>query len=238
MRGVFTRARCFPCLDARAAFVPCTCSQTSSDEHVHGPRSMGNIFGGSPLTLFCGPYPAFYPSDARNYQYKRHLMVAVDGSKESEHAVEWTIGHLCRSGDLLHIVHVETAGDMDPRLNTYGSFARTHPPSVPGARNDIGLAVPFPANVGGDDGGDDAAWAPKPMLEFRVSPRSNRAQTDLIAPPKKRSHSQSDFPRVPGCGGPLADGRSRSAGAVLVQRREAHGGDARRSLRPTQGDAR
>ena len=39
-------------------------------------------------------------------------MVAVDGSKESEHAVEWTIGHLCRSGDLLHIVHVETAGDM------------------------------------------------------------------------------------------------------------------------------
>ena len=140
----------------------------------------------TPHTLFCGPYPAFYPPDARNYQYKRHLMVAVDGSKESEHAVEWTIGHLCRSGDLLHIVHVETAGDMDPRLNTYGSFARTHSPSVPGARNDIGLAVPFPANVGGDDGGDDAAWAPKPMLEFRVSPRSNRAQTDLFAPPKKK----------------------------------------------------
>ena len=137
---------------------------------------MGNIFGGSPLTLFCGPYPAFYPPDARNYQYKRHLMVAVDGSKESEHAVEWTIGHLCRSGDLLHIVHVETAGDMDPRLNTYGSFARTHPPSIPGARNDIGLAVPFPAYVSNDDDGDDdASWAPKPMLEFRVSPRSNRA---------------------------------------------------------------
>ena len=58
------------------------------------------------------PFPPFYPPDARNYQYKRHLMVAVDGSKESEHAVEWTIGHLCRSGDLLHIVHVETAGDM------------------------------------------------------------------------------------------------------------------------------
>lgn len=114
-------------------------------------------------------------------------MVAVDGSKESEHAVEWTIGHLCRSGDLLHIVHVETAGDMDPRLNTYGSFARTHPPSVPGARNDIGLAVPFPTNVGGDDIGDDASWAPKPMLEFRVSPRSNRAQTDLFAPKKKTS---------------------------------------------------
>ena len=104
-------------------------------------------------------------------------MVAVDGSKESEHAVEWTIGHLCRSGDLLHIVHVETAGDMDPRLNTYGSFARTHPPSIPGARNDIGLAVPFPAYVSDDDDDDDddASWAPKPMLEFRVSPRSNRA---------------------------------------------------------------
>lgn len=236
MFSLFLIARyCLPSVHVFALFYP------SSNKHVHGPRSMGNIFGGSPLTLFCGPYPAFYPPDARNYQYKRHLMVAVDGSKESEHAVEWTIGHLCRSGDLLHIVHVETAGDMDPRLNTYGSFARTHPPSVPGARNDIGLAVPFPANVGGDDGDDDAAWAPKPMLEFRVSPRSNRAQTDLFAPPKKTSpfsHSQSDFPRVPGCGGPLADGRSRSAGAVLVQRREAHGGDARRSVRPTQGDAR
>ena len=62
--------------------------------------------------LWVRPFPPFYPPDARNYQYKRHLMVAVDGSKESEHAVEWTIGHLCRSGDLLHIVHVETAGDM------------------------------------------------------------------------------------------------------------------------------
>ena len=45
-----------------------------------------------------------------------------------------------------------------------------------GARNDIGLAVPFPAYVSDDDDGDDdASWAPKPMLEFRVSPRSNRA---------------------------------------------------------------
>lgn len=133
------------------------------------------------------PYPAFYPPDARNYQYQRHLMVAVDGSKESEHAVGWTIGHLCRSGDLLHIVHVETAGDMDPRLNTYGSFARTHPPSIPGARNDVGLAVPFPTDFGDGDGGDDASWAPKPMLEFRVSPRSNRAQTDRLPLPRKKT---------------------------------------------------
>ncbi len=140
-----------------------------------------------PSHFFAGaPYPAFYPPDARNYQYKRHLMVAVDGSKESEHAVEWTIGHLCRSGDLLHIVHVETAGDMDPRLNTYGSFARTHPPSIPGARNDIGLAVPFPAYVSDDDDGDDdASWAPKPMLEFRVSPALEPRLKLTRLPPKK-----------------------------------------------------
>lgn len=31
-------------------------------------------------------------------QYARHLMVAVDGSKESERASEWAIKHLCRSG--------------------------------------------------------------------------------------------------------------------------------------------
>ena len=123
---VFPVSRTEPVLSVHV-FVQNHFSNPSPNKHVRGPRSKGNIFGGSPLTLFCGPYPAFYPPDARNYQYKRHLMVAVDGSKESEHAVEWTIGHLCRSGDLLHIVHVETAGDMDPRLNTYGSFARTHP---------------------------------------------------------------------------------------------------------------
>ena len=87
----------------------CTCP---SSGHVHGVRRNGNIFSSPLHFLWERPFPPFYPPDARNYQYKRHLMVAVDGSKESEHAVEWTIGHLCRSGDLLHIVHVETAGDM------------------------------------------------------------------------------------------------------------------------------
>ena len=37
--------------------------------------------------------------------YARHLMVAVDGTKESERAVEFTVEHLCRSGDLLHLMH-------------------------------------------------------------------------------------------------------------------------------------
>ena len=53
---------------------------------------------------------------------------------------------------------------QDPRLATYGGFSRTHPPSVPGALDDIGTAVPFPTN----DAGADVSWAPKPMLEFRV----------------------------------------------------------------------
>ena len=61
VRGLFTRARCFPCLDARAAFLPCTCSQTSSNKHVHGPRSKGNIFGGSPLTFFLRALPRVLP---------------------------------------------------------------------------------------------------------------------------------------------------------------------------------
>ena len=43
-------------------------------------------------------YSKFYPPEARDYEYARKLMVAVDGSAESERAVEWAIRHLCRSG--------------------------------------------------------------------------------------------------------------------------------------------
>ena len=70
-------------------------------------------------------YSKFYPPEARNYKYERHLMVAVDGSKEAEQACEWAIKHLVRSGDLLHIVHVATpqnlyvyTGPPDPRYAT------------------------------------------------------------------------------------------------------------------------
>ena len=41
-------------------------------------------------------------------------MVAVDGSAESERAVRVGDQHLCRSGDLLQIVHCCIAGAIDP----------------------------------------------------------------------------------------------------------------------------
>ena len=62
-------------------------------------------------------YSKFYPPEARYYAYKRRVMVAVDGSVESEQAVRWAIQHICRSGDLLHIVHC--AISIDPRLATF-----------------------------------------------------------------------------------------------------------------------
>ena len=68
-------------------------------------------------------------------------MVAVDGAKESERAVEWSIRNLCRSGDLLHICHVSTAGDVDPRSAAYYS-GPPDPRSVVDA--EIGHTVDFP----------------------------------------------------------------------------------------------
>ena len=67
---------------------------------------------------------------------------------------------------------------QDPRLATYGGFSRTHPPSVPGALDDIGTAVPFPTN----DAGADVSWAPKPMLEFRVGFNPTDPVSPLFSP--------------------------------------------------------
>ena len=44
-------------------------------------------------------YSKFYPPEARDYTFSRHLMVAVDGSKESERASEWQGG---RTGSTPH----------------------------------------------------------------------------------------------------------------------------------------
>ena len=80
------------------------------------------------------------PPGARDYKYSRHVMVAVDGTEESERAVEWSIRNLCRSGDLLHICHVSTAGDVDPRSAAYYS-GPPDPRSVVDA--EIGHTVDF-----------------------------------------------------------------------------------------------
>ena len=120
-------------------------------------------------------YSKFYPPEARDYEYKRKLMVAVDGSAESERAVEWAIRHLCRSGDLLQIVHCCIAGAIDPRLASYydgpsimsGDQIRADPNALSAP---FGTAVPkpeyperFPKRPMYDD-----SWAPTRLKEVRV----------------------------------------------------------------------
>lgn len=51
-------------------------------------------------------FSRFYPPEARDFQYARHIMLAVDGTHASEEAARWTIKNVLRSGDLLHLLHV------------------------------------------------------------------------------------------------------------------------------------
>jgi hypothetical protein len=121
-----------------------------------------------PTAYFRGQagYSKFYPPDARDYKYSRHVMVAVDGTEESERAVEWSIQNLCRSGDLLHICHVSTAGNVDPRLATYYS-GPPDPRSVVDA--EIGHTVDFfPAPATPPRRMYDESWAPKYLHRARV----------------------------------------------------------------------
>ena len=95
-------------------------------------------------------------------------MVAVDGTEESERAVEWSIRNLCRSGDLLHICHVSTAGDVDPRSAAYYS-GPPDPRSVVDA--EIGHTVDFfpaPAMSPRRRRAYDETWAPKYLHRARV----------------------------------------------------------------------
>ena len=120
-------------------------------------------------------YSKFYPPEARDYEYKRKLMVAVDGSAESERAVEWAIRHLCRSGDLLQIVHCCIAGAIDPRLASYydgpsimsGDQIRADPNALSAplttAVNRPEYPERFPKRPMYDDG-----WAPTRLKEVRV----------------------------------------------------------------------
>ena len=121
-------------------------------------------------------YSKFYPPEARDYEYARKLMVAVDGSAESERAVEWAIRHLCRSGDLLQIVHCCIAGAIDPRLASYyngpsimsGDQIRADPnalsaPFGTAVKNRPEYPERFPKRPMYDDG-----WAPTRLKEVRV----------------------------------------------------------------------
>jgi hypothetical protein len=122
-------------------------------------------------------YSKFYPPEARDYEYARKLMVAVDGSAESERAVEWAIRHLCRSGDLLQIVHCCIAGAIDPRLASYyngpsimsGDQIRADPNALSAPlgtvpkKNRPEYPERFPKRPMYDD-----SWAPTRLKEVRV----------------------------------------------------------------------
>lgn len=45
------------------------------------------------------------PSEA-HWSYKRHLIVGIDNSANSTHALSWALQHMYRRGDKLHLVHV------------------------------------------------------------------------------------------------------------------------------------
>ena len=133
-----------------------------------------------PSSYFRGEvgYSKFYPPEARDYEYKRKLMVAVDGSAESERAVEWAIQHLCRSGDLLQIVHCCLAGAIDPHMASYydgpslmsGDQIRADPRLS--ARGNVRPEYPerFPKRPMYDD-----SWAPTRLKKVRVR-RARRAR--------------------------------------------------------------
>jgi hypothetical protein len=118
-------------------------------------------------------YSKFYPPEARDYEYKRKLVVAVDGSIESERAVEWAIQHLCRSGDLLQIVHCCLAGAIDPHMASYyngpslmsGDQIRADPRLSVQVKKSARPEYPerFPKRPMYDD-----SWAPTHLKEVRV----------------------------------------------------------------------
>ena len=67
---------------------------TPEEPSVRGPADIQgppSVPGREPAAFYHGleGFSRFYPPEARSYDYSRHIMVAVDGSKESEHAAEW-----------------------------------------------------------------------------------------------------------------------------------------------------
>ena len=201
-------------------------------------------------------YSKFYPPEARDYEYKRKLMVAVDGTAESERAVEWAIKNLCRSGDLLQIVHCCLAGALDPRLAAYydgpsimsGDQIRAHSRLSRSLGNAQKPEYPerFPKRPMYDD-----SWAPTRLKDVRVR-RARRARPKpreaiyRVTPERTSSDAISNVPSRLGSRRALRlaspeTTRSRrplrrpeSAGRLLLRRRPAHRGDAGRRLRETQ----
>jgi hypothetical protein len=109
-------------------------------------------------------------------------MVAVDDSEASEAAVRWSIANLCRSGDLLHVVHVSAAGEADPRALP-GYVGPPDPRGVVEA--EVGSPVDFVPGFGPPSVSASAArhrrmigdeWAPKALHGVRVrEPETRRA---------------------------------------------------------------
>ena len=144
-------------------------------------------------------YSKFYPPEARGYKYKRRVMVAVDGSVESEAAVRWAIQHICRSGDLLHIVHC--AISIDPRLATFygplGDQISISGDGNPYSKKKYQIAndafVAYPDEIHKRPMYDDS-WAPQHLKQIRVGwAISNTGST----PVPFETHSIASDPRLP-----------------------------------------
>ena len=187
--------------DARDARGDTEASETDEQPPVTGwdtkPTSI------MPSAYFQGEvgYSKFYPPEARDYEYARKLMVAVDGSAESERAVEWAIRHLCRSGDLLQIVHCCIAGAIDPRLASYyngpsimsGDQIRADPNALSAPlgtvpkKNRPEYPERFPKRPMYDD-----SWAPTRLKEVRV--RRAFVKTTNVDLSQKRTAIRLPFP--------------------------------------------
>jgi hypothetical protein len=216
-------------------------SSTARDDATNDPQPSGG-WDTTPTILpsayFQGEigYSKFYPPEARDYAYKRTLMVAVDGSVESEKAVEWTVQHLCRSGDLLQIVHCCIAGAIDPRLASYYSG----PSIMNGDQISLGFDVArnrektsplpeypeeFPKRPMYDD-----SWAPTHLKLVRVGPSTGSRPTlafeRFASDPENTSRRTSSLTRncrtrisQPPCSEqrPCSTTRTRSSGRNTVR---------------------
>jgi len=66
-------------------------------------------------------FSRYYPPEARDFTYTRHIMIAVDGSKESEDCVRFVIRNFVKSGDLLHLVHIAVPDSVGIYLTPPGT---------------------------------------------------------------------------------------------------------------------
>lgn len=136
--------------------------------------------------------------------YARHLMVAVDGTKESERAVEFTVEHLCRSGDLLHLMHVSVDTPPLPTSTTgapniiaglepqIGTSHHIHTPAPPRSKSESSSSRASSSELGDprlpssdplSKRGESYDWHESPLRGWSSTPNVWSDVSDADAPP-------------------------------------------------------